>query len=67
MIRCTCWLGRAAAFLSRRSIGFVVLAVITIVHPLIHGLPIDGGALDSFIFNVQSWALLNVHAGTDET
>lgn len=34
----------------------VVVAVLNIVHPLVHGTPLDSGALDSLIANLTAAA-----------
>ena len=32
--------------------------VVNALHPIIHGTPLDGGALDAFIAHVNQWAVI---------
>lgn len=65
MIRCSCWFARLAGFLTRRAASTGVLILLGIIHPLIHGTPIDGGALDAAFASLQAWAVTNLQVGSE--
>jgi hypothetical protein len=41
--------------LARKSVAAPLLLALTVIHPVLHGTPLDGGALDAFILNLQIW------------
>lgn len=65
MTRCSCWLARLAMFLTRRAASTSVLLILGIIHPLIHGTPIDGGSLDAAFASLQAWAVTNLQVGSE--
>lgn len=43
-----------------------VYLLVALVHPLIHGTPLDGGALDAAIDGLRVWSLSTVHVHDQE-
>lgn len=58
-------LAKLACLLANRGAAITVLVLVAVVHPLVHGTPIDGGALDAVFSSIQMWAVGNLHAGAD--
>lgn len=55
---------RLALYGSHRAIAYAILFVAYIVHPLIHGTPLDQGSLDGVLLNLQTWAITNIQGDT---
>ena len=53
----TCRCVRIVNFLARRGVGQAAYLVAVVIHPLIHGTPLDGGALDAGLLWLQAWAV----------
>jgi hypothetical protein len=54
MLRCRCL--RIATALMRSGVAPVAYLIVLVVHPLVHGTPLDGGALDGAIDTLRLWA-----------
>lgn len=55
MIYC-CRIARLLAWASRRSIATVLVVLLNAIHPLLHGTPLDAGALDVLLPTLTGWA-----------
>lgn len=51
---------RLCCRLARSSTSILILALVAIVHPLIHGTPLDQGALDSVLDSLRAWATMSL-------
>lgn len=61
MTRCTCWFVRLSNVLARRSVSVLVFVVLNPIHVILHGTPLDGGALDGMLQVINAWAVTEAH------
>ena len=48
-------MNRTARVVVSAPFAMVVLPAIALLHPIVHGTPLDGGALDGLIQAVTNW------------